>query len=70
MAAILVLSAASCKKEVRTRYGIDGVTPLPEAIDIGTVVNGKVVKWGSFNLGASKVGEYGDYYAWVKTFTL
>ena len=68
MAAILVLSAASCKKEVRyKKYGIDGVTPLPEAIDIGTVVNGKVVKWGSFNLGASKVGEYGDYYAWGET---
>ena len=60
MAAILILSAASCKKEVRTRYGID----------IGTVVNGKVVKWGSFNLGASKVGEYSDYFAWGETFTL
>lgn len=24
-----------------SKYGIDGVTPLPDAIDLGTVVNGK-----------------------------
>jgi uncharacterized protein (TIGR02145 family) len=31
---------------------------------MGTVVNGKNIKWASFNLGASKPEEYGDYYAW------
>ena len=31
---------------------------------MGIVVNGKTVKWASFNLGASKPEEYGDYYAW------
>ena len=32
---------------------------VPEAIDLGLSV-----KWASFNLGASKPEEYGDYYAW------
>ncbi len=36
----------------------------PDAVDMGTVVNGKNIKWASFNLGASKPEEYGDYYAW------
>lgn len=31
----------------------------PEAIDLGLSV-----KWASFNLGASKPEEYGNYYAW------
>ena len=39
----------------------------PEAIDMGTVVNGKNIKWASFNLGAGKPEEYGDYYAWGET---
>ena len=39
----------------------------PEAIDMGTVVNGKNIKWASFNLGASKPEEYGLYYAWGET---
>ncbi|MBR3074422.1 MAG: Ig-like domain-containing protein, partial [Bacteroidales bacterium] len=33
--------------------------PVPEAIDLGLSV-----KWASFNVGASKPEEYGDYYAW------
>ena len=33
--------------------------PTPEAIDLGLSV-----KWASFNLGASKPEEYGDYFAW------
>lgn len=36
--------------------------PVPEAIDLGLSV-----KWASFNLGASKPEEYGDYYAWGET---
>ena len=39
----------------------------PEAVDLGIVVNGKTIKWGSFNLGATKPEEYGDYYAWGET---
>jgi len=35
---------------------------IPEAIDLGLSV-----KWASFNLGASKPEEYGDYYAWGET---
>ena len=35
--------------------------PIPEAIDLGLPSG---LKWASFNLGASKPEEYGDYYAW------
>ena len=34
---------------------------IPEAVDL-TLPSG--VKWASFNIGASKPEEYGDYYAW------
>ena len=37
-------------------------TPTPEDIDLGLSV-----KWASFNLGASKPEEYGDYFAWGET---
>ena len=33
--------------------------PRPTAVDMGLSV-----KWGSFNIGATKPEEYGDYYAW------
>ena len=39
---------------------------MPTAIDMGTVVNGKNIKWASFNLGASKPEESGDYFAWAE----
>ena len=35
---------------------------IPEAIDLGLSV-----KWASFNLGATKPEEYGNYYAWGET---
>ena len=41
----------------------------PEAVDLGIVVNRKKIKWGSFNLGATKPEECGDYYAWGETET-
>lgn len=44
-------------------YGIPSV-PIPEAIDLGLPSG---LKWASFNLGASKPEEYGDYYAWGET---
>ena len=37
---------------------------VPEAIPLGLSV-----KWASFNIGASKPEEYGDYYAWGETET-
>ena len=70
--AALTLLSVSCNKDDKPgkgKYGVDGVTPLPEAVDLGTVVNGKTIKWASFNLGASKEYEYGDYYAWGETAT-
>ena len=50
-----------------SQYGVDGKTPLPEALDFGIQVNGKTIKWASFNLGASSPEESGDYYAWGET---
>ena len=38
--------------------------PVPEAVDLGLPSG---IKWASFNLGASKPEEYGDYYAWGET---
>lgn len=38
--------------------------PVPEAIDLGLPSG---LKWASFNLGASKPEEYGDYFAWGET---
>lgn len=43
---------------------IQPLTPLPEAIDLGLPSG---LKWASFNLGATKPEEYGDYYAWGET---
>ena len=37
---------------------------VPEAVDLGLPSG---LKWASFNLGASKPEEYGDYYAWGET---
>ena len=68
LAALAASALISCKKD-NIAYGVDGKTPLPEAVDIGLVVNGKNIKWASFNLGASKEYEYGNYYAWGETET-
>ena len=54
-------------KTGKAKYGVVGVTPMPDAIDLGIKVNGKTIKWASFNLGASKPEERGDYYAWGET---
>ena len=68
LTALLAL-AVSCKKDnsndsPKQQFGIDGVTPMPEAVDLGLSV-----KWASFNIGATKEYEYGDYYAWGETST-
>lgn len=63
----LMLLSVSCNKDDKPgkgKYGVDGVTPLPEAVDLGLPSG---IKWASFNLGASKPEEYGDYYAWGET---
>lgn len=52
--------SASCSVIV---YRID----VPQAVDMGIVVNGKNIKWASFNLGASSPEEYGLHYAWGET---
>ena len=68
MAALLVLGAVSCDKDSKkASYGVDGVTPMPEAVDLGIEVDGHKVLFGSFNLGASREDELGDYYAWGET---
>lgn len=54
---------ASCSLTVKETY----TAVAPEAVDLGIVVNGKNIKWGSFNLGATKPEEYGDYFAWGET---
>ena len=36
--------------------------PVPEKVDLGLSV-----QWATFNLGANKAEEYGDYYAWGET---
>lgn len=43
---------------------VEGLTsfPVPEVVDLGLSVN-----WASFNLGASRPEEYGNYYAWGET---
>ncbi len=42
--------------------GAEGGYAMPEAIDLGLSV-----KWASFNLGATKPEEFGNYYAWGET---
>ena len=42
---------------------VEGGT-LPDAIDLGLPSG---LKWASFNLGANKPEEYGNYYAWGET---
>lgn len=43
---------ASCSVTIKN-------TPIMEAVDLGLSV-----KWASFNIGAEKPEEYGEYYAW------
>lgn len=69
LVASVVVSCSKDKSGSRTKYGVDGKTPLPAAIDLGILVNGKPLKWASCNLGASKPYDYGDYYAWGETDT-
>lgn len=60
---------AYANNEVGTAYGEEmsftTETPaVPEYVDLGLSV-----KWATFNVGASKPEEYGDYFAWGETTT-
>ena len=49
---------AECTVTVKEKYKAQ----TPEMVDLGLSV-----KWASFNLGATKPEEYGDYFAWGET---
>lgn len=61
--AAVTLICVGCSKENASK-GSSAKTKVPEAVDLGIIVDGRNVKWASFNLGASAPHEYGDYYAW------
>ena len=46
------------------RMEVERVYSVPETVNLGLPSG---LKWASFNLGASKPEEYGDYYAWGET---
>ena len=52
-------------RSVRPVYPVD--PDLPKAPSYEYVDLGLSVKWATFNVGASKPEEYGDYYAWGET---
>lgn len=52
----LLISASALAQVPET---IETSLPVPEAIDLGLSV-----KWASFNVGASRPEEYGNYYSW------
>lgn len=60
-AVITVTTRDGGKKATCTVSVSESTVPVPEAIDLGLPSG---LKWASFNLGASKPEEYGDYYAW------
>ncbi len=65
LAVVLTLSISSCGKESYDLPDGDIVTPI--AIDLGIRVDGKTIKWASFNLGATAEQEAGYFYAWGST---
>ena len=75
---ILALASAliiipSCKKEEPVYNGDGGKTPVPEAVDLGIMVEKADgteynVKWASWNLGASSEAESGDYLCWGEIY--
>ena len=73
LAVLVVVATVSCKKDNPKKKSPEAPKPeapqvfVPDAIDIGTVVNGKTVKWAACNLGATRCVESGNYYAWGET---
>ena len=65
LAVVMTLSILSCGKE---NYDLpDGDVVMPAAVDLGIKVDGKTIKWASFNLGATAEHETGYFYAWGST---
>ncbi|MBR5175194.1 MAG: Ig-like domain-containing protein [Bacteroidales bacterium] len=66
--AIITVMTADGGKSSTCNVTVTDTSPntiaTPEAIDLGLPSG---LKWASFNLGASKPEEYGDYYAWGET---
>ena len=52
----------SSYEEAAIQVVVTGDVAVPDAVDLGLSV-----KWASFNLGATKPEEFGDYYAWGET---
>ena len=67
LAMLLVAALVSCNKDNPKKKSPAPKVDVPDAIDLGTIVNGKNVKWASYNLGATKPVELGNYYAWGET---
>lgn len=63
-ATITVTTSDGAKTATCSVTVIDKSIAIPDAVDLGLSI-----KWGSFNLGASKPEEYGDYYAWGEITT-
>lgn len=68
-ALLLPVVLVSCKKTDPLVKDNNHPIVKPEAVDLGIKVDGKTIKWASFNLGASNECEYGNYYAWGETVT-
>lgn len=60
--ATITASAVGGVKSATCLVTVEKKVEIPTAIDLGLSI-----KWGSFNLGASKPEEYGEYFAWGET---
>lgn len=67
---VCMLLVLACKKEKTVNYeGDGGVTPVPDAVDLGIYIDKPdgseyCVRWASFNLGASSEEESGEFLSW------
>ena len=59
-------SRSMYRRKLNADSGLTYSVKIPEMVDLGLPSG---LKWASFNLGASKPEEYGDYYAWGETET-
>ena len=72
MAALIMAFTISCNKNNPDEIEREEVITMPEAVDIGLVIEREdgttyKLKWANFNLGASEEWEYGYHYAWGET---
>ena len=59
---VAVITVTTNDGNYQASCSINVIYPVPEAVDLGLSV-----KWASFNLGATKPEDYGDYFAWGET---